>query len=199
MSDETERCWGELRPEDVSHCFKPWFSEAAILDGMPAGQFSLVFDGDPLPELSSEIFEEVKHDVAYQLAVERYLRHTHSLVPLRNWRQYDCYLSEEMPRALKDLIWGESSFICCNFDTGYAWDEEEFLDRFFGLSEHEITSKWYICRSTRPKPRGCYETLPPLPSWYDIRFSQILPATPDSRRPKRRPKPLDLQVGYNSG
>ena len=195
VSETWESSWGYLSPAEVSRCFEPWMSEAYVLDGMPAGSYSLLFDGDPIPDISSEIFEEVKHDVTYQLAVDRYLRQKHGQIPVDEWRQYGCYLSEPMPRALEDLLRGES-FMHCNFDVGNAWDEEEMLHRFDHWND-----LWSIssgrCRFTpRRQPRHCYDTVPPLPSWYDIRFSQILPALPDKRRLRRRPEPLGLQVGY---
>ena len=191
-----EGYWGSLSPSEVSHCFKPWLSEAVVLDGMPAASYSMVIDGDPLRELSSEIFEEVKHDVAWQLAAERYLEQRHvGLVPLHWWRQYAGYLSEAMPRAVEDVVKGTSSFIRCNFETGDAWPVEDMLNRFANLTEDDVWFSWI--RFANPRPDGYYETEPPLPTWYDFRLSQILPRAPDPRRKSRRREPLRLPISYD--
>ena len=189
--------WGSLRPIEVSHCFEPWLSEAVVLDGMPVASYSMVIDGDPLRELSSEIFEEVKHDVIWQLAVERYLTRKYAgQVPLHWWRQYYAYLSEAMPRAVEDIVGGESSLIRCNFETGDAWPVEDMLHRFANLNEDDL---WYFrSRFTNPRPDNYYETEPPLPTWYDFRLSQLLPRAPDPRRRSRRRKePPSLRISYD--
>ena len=47
-----------------------WITEASALHayGMPAGSFTLILDGDPVPELASEAFNIVKEDAAWQIA-----------------------------------------------------------------------------------------------------------------------------------
>ena len=174
---------------------------------MPACSYSLTLDGGPLAELSSKIFEEVKHDVACQLALDCFLQQRQSrLPPLQYWTWQSCYLSEVMPEALKDLMKDESSFIHCNFDTGDMWDEEEILHRLtergIGLGACDVCYRFreFTCDigSDTRLDSDCYiEPAPPLPSWYDIRFSQILPIIPEKRRAKRQPvKSIALNVGY---
>ena len=181
--------WVRMPAGAISLCVEPWVSEAAALDDiMPRASYSMVIDGDPLRDLSSEVFEEVKHDVAWQLATEKYLEVRHAgQVPLRRWRQHNGYLSEAMPRAIEEIVAGKSSIIRCNFETGDAdaWPVEDMLQRFHFLDENDIC--FAHTRFTNPRPDGCYETEPPLPTWQEIHASQILPGPePRKRREDRR-------------
>ena len=47
-----------------------WITESSALrsNGMPPGSFSLLLDGDPLPDLASKAFEILKDDAAWQIA-----------------------------------------------------------------------------------------------------------------------------------
>ena len=77
-ASEGPRPWNQdfdrLRASDVSKSLGVWIMEALALPsaGMPANSFSLVFDGDPISGLSSQVFEIVKRDAAWQLALDQW-------------------------------------------------------------------------------------------------------------------------------
>jgi hypothetical protein len=62
------RCY--LRHVQMSLILSSWLGEAlAVMDaGMPAGSFTLILDGNPAINLSSEIFQ---HSIQRNIATER--------------------------------------------------------------------------------------------------------------------------------
>lgn len=107
-----------------------WITEATALPayGMPLGSFSLILDGDPLPELASEVFEVLKEEAAWQIAQMQWYANQ-SLNP--DWirtRSGGFYMSSSYPQAIKDIVEGKS-FIRCNFPTGELYDPQRVLDR----------------------------------------------------------------------
>jgi hypothetical protein len=65
-----------LTATQVKNCIASWMVEARAQPslGMPTGAFTLIFDGDLIPEKSSEVFRVVRHHAIRQLLVE----HTHT-------------------------------------------------------------------------------------------------------------------------
>ena len=106
-----------------------WITEASALSahGMPAESFSLVLDGDPAPDQSSEVFEIVKEDAAWQVAQIQWYT-DQSLSPgFVTTRRGGFYMSDVFPRAINDIVAGKS-FIRCNFPTGNPYDPQRVLD-----------------------------------------------------------------------
>ena len=68
MLDETSRY---IKSVNISDAFGNYITEALALfpAGMPRHSFSLVFDGDPIPDRSKEKSEVVKRDAAWQTAL----------------------------------------------------------------------------------------------------------------------------------
>ncbi|KAI4118026.1 MAG: hypothetical protein LQ345_001826 [Seirophora villosa] len=107
-----------------------WITEASALSakGMPADSFSLVLDGDPSCDQSSEVFEMCKEEAAWQVAQDRWYT-AQSLSPgFIAKRNGGFYMSEVFPQAMNDIVEGKS-FISCNFSTGSPYDPERVLDR----------------------------------------------------------------------
>ena len=107
-----------------------WITEACALsaNGMPAGSFSLVFDGDPALEQSSQMFEYeyVKEDAAWQSAQAQWFI-DHKLNPGPVARIAGAFhMSAIFPQAINDIVEG-TSFISCNFPTGEAPNPETVL------------------------------------------------------------------------
>jgi hypothetical protein len=90
--------------------------------GMPTGAFTLIFDGDLIPEKSSEVFRVVRHHAIRQLLVE-HRAHTHEEmhqvnIPTYAERQESLeYVFEGFPDVVGEMVRGEG-FIKCNFSTG---------------------------------------------------------------------------------
>ena len=87
-----------------------WITEAYALssNGMPAGSFSLVFDGDPALEQSSQMFEYVKENAAWQSAqAQWFIDHRLSPGPVAKIVGA-FYMSAIFPQAIKDLVEGTS-------------------------------------------------------------------------------------------
>ncbi len=124
--------------------------EAAILGrmGMPqaANRFTLILDGKPTPERTSEIFDQVvQRDAAWQEALVRSFAVHHPEDSERlfmiNWR---CYYFRAFPHLLKDLASGKtSSCIRCNFDTGRPWDVDEMVKAHPGWDPDQWENGWY--------------------------------------------------------
>ncbi|KAI9697172.1 MAG: hypothetical protein M1820_007908 [Bogoriella megaspora] len=161
----------KLLASDVSSSFNVWIKEALALcpAGMPRNSFSLVFDGDPSPDQSSEVFERVKRDAAWQVAQDQWYAErgiTPSFLEERNTNNY-CYHFESFPKAIKDIVEGKS-FIRCNFPVGVLWNAMEVLNENRECSLEEWSSRW----KSEYEPQ-CIETRPPLPVWLDLRYEQV--------------------------
>lgn len=106
-----------------------WLTEASVLPnkGMPAGSFSLIFDGTPSPTQSSALFERIKEAAAWQVAqMQWYADHgqTHNLED--KCTILPTYWSEAFPQVINDIVMG-TSFVSCDFDTGDLYDPEDVL------------------------------------------------------------------------
>ncbi|KAI1418376.1 hypothetical protein F5Y13DRAFT_196174 [Hypoxylon sp. FL1857] len=101
-----------------------WAMEALALipAGMPQDSFCLVFDGDPEPSKSSELFQHViQQDATWQAAMEECVRRgflgRFDFLKNEEFR-YDCYFYRGFPKALCDIVNRRSSIIRCNFGLG---------------------------------------------------------------------------------
>ena len=93
-----------------------WITEAhhLIANGMPAGSFSLTLDGDPAPDQSTDLFELVKEDAAWQTALsQRYAEESWDLTFIQI-RRGGIFFSEVFPQAIQDIVEGKS-FVRCKF------------------------------------------------------------------------------------
>ncbi|RYP40951.1 hypothetical protein DL768_010560 [Monosporascus sp. mg162] len=166
---------GRLAADEVTRPVADWMVEASVLGraGMPQdpGTFTLILDGDPTPERSSEVFcLAVQRDAAWQDAVEQCLVRD----PL-NWSNVlDMRLSKSFhvvgfPQLLRHLASDKSSSgIRCNFDPGEPWDIAPIIEANRGWNQDD----WFE-RSGRPDL--VFETAPPLPKWADLVRENIFP------------------------
>ena len=142
-------------------------------NGMPPNSYTLVFDGNPLPDLSSQIFEIVREEAAWQDALDEW-RKLHQIVPtFEERRQHACYHSERFPYAVRDIVRGKS-LIRCNFaidGQGGPWNAKEVLAMNRGLmTAEEWEDKWEEQRLALT-----FQTTAPLPTWIELRLSRLLP------------------------
>ncbi|KAL8690126.1 MAG: hypothetical protein Q9218_004358 [Villophora microphyllina] len=186
-------------PKNISRTFSPWITEASALstNGIPINSFSLIFDGDPALDQSSEIFEILKDDAAWQVAqVQWYTENSMSSELLaqyypEKWRMpgslgtkvLGFYVSEDFPQALDDIVQGKSC-IRCNFPlTGNLYDPKRVLER----NQHLIQiptgdpdrdrppsllwhRRWLVHRYHNP-----VRLSPPLPSFFaDLALEDII-------------------------
>ena len=152
-----------------------WITEAMALSasGMPEGVFSLVLDGEPAPDQSSKLFEQVKEDAAWQVAHVQHRIRRAGKYTFRE-RCSSIYLSNVFPQAINDIVEGKS-FIRCNFPTGELHDPAVLLDADGQCTDRSIRDPRFIspvspddwvmayvprcfCRTHR------MQILPPLPS-----------------------------------
>jgi hypothetical protein len=127
--------------------------------GMPTGAFTLIFDGDPIPEKSSEVFRVVRHHAIRQLLVEHTHEEMHQVnIPSYAERQESPeYVFEGFLEVVGEMVRGEG-FTKCNFSTGGSWvalSGEESID-----SKTRLTSM--LEAKSLPET---FETSWPLPPW----------------------------------
>ncbi|GJC99958.1 C6 transcription factor [Colletotrichum higginsianum] len=147
-----------------------WIVEAHELvpAGMPASSYSLLLDGDPVPQLTSRIFQSiVQRDVAWQeawtMSVDQGRIPGLTSVSRRSWEGdcRVCYFFEALPQAMKDMASG-NSIVRCNFDAGEPMDAEKLRIEHHHWNEDNWTRKW------REHDPLFWNTEPPLPSWMDL-------------------------------
>jgi hypothetical protein len=158
-----------LRAEYVTRTIAPWVMEALALPslGMSAEAFTLSFDGDPLPERTAQVFEVIQRDVAWQDAYE-----AHGLEKQIDWFKtrkstYTCYIMSGLPQAMRHITSGVS-IVKCSFEIPQSRDVEEIKEtgRDWSLEE------WASQRKERTQLD--YHTVPPLPSWLDLRREDFI-------------------------
>ena len=136
--------------------------------GVPTGSFSLVFDGNPVPERSSEIFQSVKLAAAWQAAWYQHLRERKEEHDSWKVGMGPCYYSMAFPQAINSMIEGRSS-ISCNFFLGDLLDTNEVLEQNRDLTDSEWDDKY------SEEEERCFQTSPPLPPWTDLRLEDVIP------------------------
>ena len=164
----------QLHSMEVSPVFSLWIEEAlALADaGMPAGSFSLFFDGDLIPDRSSEVFEVVLQDAAWQEAQDEWCKQTSFEPTFEDRRYFSCYLTERFPQAIKDIVEG-NSFVSCNFPIGGLWSVEQVLYENRDIVEHiEWLRRWNRIHEAKH-----FDTAPPLPSWIEFRLAKVIRET----------------------
>lgn len=141
---------------------------------MPINSFSLVFDGDPVPRLSSEVFEmAIKRDAAWHDAANQLLANHPDTTPsiINDWNISPWHHFDGMPQIVKEII-QETSFIHCNFPLGGLWGQEilQTMQEKNDLDEQLHCHKWYDGIED-----VILDTSPPLPPWNELRLEQVLP------------------------
>ncbi|KAF4468516.1 hypothetical protein FALBO_4597 [Fusarium albosuccineum] len=115
-----------LEPFRVYTALASWgFQTMEVMDeGMPAGSFSFVLDGEPDMNLSSDLFDRVVHrDIAWMKSYLKCL--SQGLVPHPNQDQYIPGFATYI-RGVEHLISGPS-FVQSNFNLGQPWDYEKLM------------------------------------------------------------------------
>ena len=145
----------------VKDCVASWIVEARALPslGMPAGAFTLVFNGDCIPQQSFEAFRAVRHYAIQQFLMEQNHEDLHQVdVPLYAERQDSPeYTFEGFPDAVDDMCRGEG-FIKCNFSISDSWVA------ISGEESIEPKTRLTSMLEANPLPQTI-ETSRPLPPW----------------------------------
>jgi hypothetical protein len=98
---------GELRAAHIADSISLYMIEASVLPslGMPKNSFSLVFDGEGIPEQSSENFGFIHETVAWHRALDEC--YDRGILPKPTWfdrRAQRCYLYEKLPQILEGMV-----------------------------------------------------------------------------------------------
>ncbi|KAB5535347.1 hypothetical protein GE09DRAFT_1291459 [Coniochaeta sp. 2T2.1] len=150
MRHDVQRHRAQLEADNVTRRIAEYMAEASVPE-MPA-PITLVFDGAPLPELSSRTFQEtVQRDAAWQTAFDRAFHHPARLAWARE--------------ALHGVAWDEARIS--------AEIEEQNRQRGVNTPD-EWVEAW---SSTRPTTE--YQTEPPLPE-YHLLFDELVIPLPQA-------------------
>ncbi|KAK7178664.1 hypothetical protein PSPO01_15272 [Paraphaeosphaeria sporulosa] len=155
-----------LRTSIITKAFGRWIFETLELQerGMPEGSFTLILDGNLIPEKASQIFRAVKSDAARQAALD--LCYERNILPRPSWverRHRFGYQWEGLPQAIKNLQNGEyASFIECNFDLGAAFEPERLTRERIGWTAEDWEDEWADRQS------DSFDTADPLPPWLEL-------------------------------
>ncbi|KAK2031600.1 hypothetical protein LX32DRAFT_637013 [Colletotrichum zoysiae] len=167
----------------ITYNLGAWIMEAQLLAsaGMPESSYSLVLDGDPVPQLCTEIFRAVvQRDVAWQLAWTESIKQGNLAgvswfvarggemgrrrISYNQPRFTGCYFYEGLPEAVWDMTTGKS-IVSCNFDPGEPWSAQD-VDILVQKHRQWTTQTWTE-RWSRHKPKW-WDTEHPLPSWMGL-------------------------------
>jgi hypothetical protein len=163
----------------IAQNFDAWMREALALPakGMPAGSFTMVFDGNPYLGQSPEVFEMVKLDAAWQVAQDLWYAR-HSITPnIATRLRGSIWISEAFPQAISDIVDGRSS-IRCNFPTGELYDARLLLNSNIDVLPHSDSGfpaidLWKRWIKDRLRNRFCPS--PPMPpSFWHIARERVL-------------------------
>ncbi|KAI0183873.1 hypothetical protein EV127DRAFT_376045 [Xylaria flabelliformis] len=125
---------GSMSIDDLAR----WIVEAMDLfrAGMPEKSFSLVLDGGPDLEKSSQFFEFVQRYTMWQEAIEEACaRKLLWTPPLCLIRIHLLYIREHFPTILRAMTNNESFFIRCNFNIDASWNIEQIIHQNRHCSE----------------------------------------------------------------
>lgn len=129
----------------VSRAVAKWMAEASMLPsiGMPEGSFKLTFECDSAPAETTQVFNILQRDAAWQTAlVLSYKRH---LLPQPTWHQRrlrNGYVYETFPELLEQVTNGDHPFIYCDFQPGTVCDPEEIIRERRGDSLEQWHAGW---------------------------------------------------------
>jgi hypothetical protein len=135
---------------------------------MPENSYTLILDGGPDMEYTSEVFRVVQRDIAWQTALD--LACMRGLLFQETWqdrRRFSGYMYEKLPDLVRSLS-RDGALFRTNFDRGNPYDPENLLEEHQGWSEYEWKDYW---DTHQPKS---YQTKAPLPSWHLLRWQYVL-------------------------
>ncbi|KAK8876963.1 hypothetical protein PGQ11_001909 [Apiospora arundinis] len=124
----------KLSEHDVTPPIARWVVEHLDL---PKDSFTLILDGDPVPQLSAQVFDgAVSRGLQWSRARSEAIRR--GLVPDDEYKDNDYRFEmrreyRRFPQAIADVITGKTSSIRCNFHPGYLRDPEEIIEKMRGL------------------------------------------------------------------
>ncbi|KAF9875378.1 hypothetical protein CkaCkLH20_07198 [Colletotrichum karsti] len=148
-----------LDSRQISRNIANWMAEASALvpAGMPPNSFTLVLDGQPVPEYCARIFQQVvQRDAAWQAAwIESQDRgilpslpwlaqRHHELDPWyveKHCRSIQGYVFHNFPQALEDMT-NNRSIVRCNFDVGETWNVERLIREHEQWTQKEWIRGW---------------------------------------------------------
>ncbi|KAL8872951.1 MAG: hypothetical protein Q9174_001513 [Haloplaca sp. 1 TL-2023] len=159
-----------------------WITEASALftNGMPARSFSLVFDGDPSPTQSSDLFEIIKEDAAWQVAEARWYADRSIDRTIDISTRPSIYRSKVFPAIIDEIVEGKS-FISCNFPTGTPFNPQPVLNITRTISygperarrpqhERDLDIAWL-----RQRRFMQFNLSPPLPPLSELFLHDLIP------------------------
>ncbi|CAN9167452.1 unnamed protein product [Alternaria sp. RS040] len=164
---EDDRCHANVISKGVG----AWIMEAMALPslGMPHGSFTLVLDGDPLPEQTSRLFRIIQRDAAWQSALN--ICYTNGLLPRPSWLEKRLetagFIHEEFPEAV-GAISTHSSLVRTNFPVSAPCDVEQLLREHEGWTLEDWEAGWAL-----HEPRE-FQTEAPLPPWHLLRWQHVI-------------------------
>jgi hypothetical protein len=155
----------------ISQGVGTWIMEARALPslGMPQDSFTLVLDGDPLPDQTSRIFKIIQRDAAWQSALD--ICYDTGLLPRPSWPDKRIYtasfIHEEFPEAI-GAISTHSSLVRTNFPVGAPYDVEQLLQEHEGWTPEDWEEGWQLHGPHQ------FQTEAPLPPWHLLRWQHVI-------------------------
>jgi hypothetical protein len=155
----------------ISQGVGTWIMEARALPslGMPQDSFTLVLDGDPLPDQTSRIFKIIQRDAAWQSALD--ICYDTGLLPRPSWPDKRIYtasfIHEEFPEAI-GAISTHSSLVRTNFPVGAPYDVEQLLQEHEGWTPEDWEEGWQLHEPHQ------FQTEAPLPPWHLLRWQHVI-------------------------
>ena len=177
LSTLTEYLGGELEEQNgevpswwATQAVAPWIEEVLALPqaGMPPNSFSLVFDGHPAPDQSSEIFQVVLRDAAWQSAAQKFCQEKSLDIRPRVLHVRGLFIFDTFPQVISDIVKGQSC-ITCNFPLEDWWDSDEIYE------ENKDLSFWEWGEKHAALPPRTFQTARPLPPWLDLQLEILIP------------------------
>jgi len=165
-----------LQADAVSKAVGIWIVECLALPylGMPKGAYTIILDGDPTPERSSEVFSVVQRDAAWQTALDLSSRNGLTRPSWFERRLRIGYIYECLPQGLQEIYESQGddeghSLIRCNFNLHVPYATEKVLNEQQGQTSQGWDEAW-----ARHEPSE-FQTAPPLPPWHLLRWHRVLP------------------------
>ncbi|KAI4614485.1 hypothetical protein J4E83_007139 [Alternaria metachromatica] len=160
---------GEMRHGGVAD----WIMEVMALEslGMPQNSFTLIIDGAAVPDGSTQVFDVLQRDAAWQSAFQRCVIDAIDWPNPHMWlrcRENLAYVMRGFPEALQAISDHKSS-VKCNFDTGLVRD----VDQVVALGRSWTTDEWLV-NWREIGDQADIHTSAPLPSWLDLRWEDLL-------------------------
>ncbi|KAF6814913.1 hypothetical protein CPLU01_14276 [Colletotrichum plurivorum] len=157
--------------------------------GMPPSSFTMLLDGQPVPQQCAQIFQlTIQRDASWQAAWIESLNR--GILPELSWFDRRCHTSgramvhvcvypgykyECLPQALRDIADNKST-VRCNFDVGEPWDVEKIIHEHRSWTLEKWAEEW-----AKHEP-VTWEPAAPLPGLRAILERNLVPKKPRYRR-----------------